>query len=133
MRVILRATPVVAACLLVYAAIWHPWGLLYGLGVHPYPGPQTPWTYQMWSGIIPSLTVLSLFGSLGAAYHLHNCHADRCWRIGKHRIEGTPWCTRHMRLATTERTQLAVMLSIEAAVQSLAELAVLTTQREARS
>ena len=27
--------------------------------------------------------------------HLHKCHYDGCWRLGKHRIDGTPWCSRH--------------------------------------
>jgi hypothetical protein len=80
--------------LAVWAVILHPWGAATAIGVHPYPA-GTPWEYQMWSGIIPALTILTLFGSLGGAYHLHNCHKDGCWRIGKHRIAGTPWCDRH--------------------------------------
>lgn len=85
--------------LAAWSVVTHPWGWLYGLGVHPYPASSsTPWTYQMWSGILPALTVLTLFGSLGAAWHLHNCHFDTCWRLGKHKIGGTPWCSRHQHL-----------------------------------
>lgn len=28
-------------------------------------------------------------------YRHHSCHAHRCPRIGKHRHEGTPFCSRH--------------------------------------
>jgi hypothetical protein len=73
----------------------HPWGWLYGLGVHPYPGPQTPWTYQLYSGFLPALTVFSLLSLLVGAWHHVNCHQDRCWRVGRHKVDGTPWCNRH--------------------------------------
>lgn len=73
----------------------HPWGWAAGIGVHPYPGPQTPWEYQLWSGFIPALSVLTLLGSAVSLYRVHTCHQDRCWRLGKHRVDGTPWCTRH--------------------------------------
>lgn len=90
---------------LVYVLVWHIWGFLYALGVHPYPASSsTPWTYQMWSGIVPALTVLTLFGSVGALYHLHNCHFMACWRLGKHRVGGTPWCGMHVGYAKREIT-----------------------------
>ena len=25
----------------------------------------------------------------------HNCHDKGCWRIGRHTVDGTPWCDRH--------------------------------------
>lgn len=94
MRLRWLAVPALAA--VAWSIQAHPWGWLYGLGVHPYPASSsTPWTYQMWSGIVPALTIMTLFGSLGGAYHLHNCRADKCWRIGRHRVAGVPWCDRH--------------------------------------
>ena len=97
---VIRKLPHGVAALALAAVIWsiaaHPWGWLYGLGVHPYPeSSSTPWTYQMWSGILPALTVISLFGSVFGLWHLHNCHAPGCWRLGKHRVDGTPWCSKH--------------------------------------
>lgn len=90
--------PLAAVAVLV-AAVWsvayHPWGWLYAIGVHPYPGPQTPWTYQLWSGFTPALTVLTLLGSVISLYRMHNCHEPGCWRLGKHKIGGTPWCPEH--------------------------------------
>jgi hypothetical protein len=92
---VLLSSCLVAVVVAAWSAVAHPWGWLYAIGVHPYPGPQTPWTYQLWSGFMPALTVLSLLGALASVYHLHNCHADRCWRIGKQRVNGLPWCKRH--------------------------------------
>lgn len=86
------------AAALAAAVSLHPWGAATAIGVHPYPA-GTPWEYQMWSGIIPALTILTLFGSLGGAYHLHNCRMDGCWRIGRHRVGGAPWCDHHVKQA----------------------------------
>lgn len=69
-------------------------GLLWFLGVYPVPA-GTSAMYQLWSGLIPALTVLTLLGALASMYHVHNCAADGCWRIGRHRIGGAPWCNRH--------------------------------------
>lgn len=94
------------------AAAWsiaaHPWGWAFGIGIHPYPGPQTPWTYQLYSGFLPALTVATLLGSAASLYHLHNCHQDHCWRIGKHKVDGTPWCGKHHQNA---REQAAATLA----------------------
>lgn len=96
MRWVWRAGWLALAGVIVWSIAAHPWGWLYGFGVHPYPeSSSTPWTYQLWSGFLPALTVLGLLGSVAAAYHVHNCHQDGCWRIGKHKINGTPWCSRH--------------------------------------
>lgn len=117
------ATGALALCglgLAVWSAAFHPWGWLYAFGVHPYPvSSSTPWTYQMWSGIIPALTILTLFGSLGGAYHLHNCHKDGCWRIGKHRIAGTPWCDRHKAMAKPAVSTEDLLLQILAELKAL--------------
>jgi hypothetical protein len=74
----------------------------YRFAIGTWPVPQgTPWTYQLWSGFIPALTIVTLLGSVISLYHVHNCHHDGCWRIGKHRISGTPWCTHHQAEAQT--------------------------------
>ena len=48
--------------------------------------------YNFWSGIGTQLAVL--IAAVGA-WHKHNCHAKRCPRIGKHILDGTPYCTKH--------------------------------------
>jgi len=95
-RLKLLATAVLAVlCAAAWSMCAHPWGWLYGIGVHPYPGPQTPWTYQLLSGFLPALTVLSVVTLLVGGWHHVNCHQDGCYRIGKHKIDGTPWCNAH--------------------------------------
>lgn len=81
-----------------WSVVAHPWGWLYGLGVHPYPASSsTPWTYQMWSGILPALTVVSLFTAMGGAWHHANCHVHGCWRLGKFPVAEGAFrvCLRH--------------------------------------
>ena len=92
----LRWLAIPALALIIWSIAAHPWGWLYGLGVHPYPASSsTPWTYQLLSGFVPALTVLTLLGAIGSMWHVHNCHYETCWRLGKHRINGTPWCSAH--------------------------------------
>lgn len=113
-----------ALALAAWSAVFHPWAWLYALGVHPYPASSsTPWTYQMWSGIVPALTVLTLFGSLGGAYHLHNCHQRLCWRLGKHKIGGTPWCSRHQVFGQPEFTDSDRLDTLAALLQRLVDKA----------
>jgi hypothetical protein len=91
--------------LLAWDIAAHPWGWLYGFGVHPYPASSsTPWTYQLLSGLVPALTVLSLATFIAGAWRHVNCHEPRCWRTGKHKVDGTPWCNHHHGKAR-ERTQ----------------------------
>jgi hypothetical protein len=74
------------------AAHWLAWR--FAAGDWPVP-PGTPWTYQLESGFIPALTVLSLLTAFLSAWHVRNCHSAGCWRLGKHQINGSPWCSRH--------------------------------------
>jgi len=94
-----------------WSAVMHPWAWAFGIGVHPYPA-GTPWTYQLWSGFLPSLTVATVIGSALSLYRLNNCHQDRCWRLGKHRVGGTPWCTRHVGAATPAQTDSELLAEI---------------------
>lgn len=67
----------------------HPWGWAFGLGVHPYPeSSSTPWTYQLYSGFLPALTVVSLVTLLAGAWRHLNCHVDGCPRIGRYPVAG---------------------------------------------
>lgn len=88
--------PVAAALVLAAGAYMaaHPYGDRFAIGIWPVP-PGTPWTYQLESGFIPALTVLTLLGALASMWHVHNCHYETCWKLGKHRINGTPWCSGH--------------------------------------
>jgi hypothetical protein len=50
--------------------------------------------YDFWSGFGSDLTELAI---LGIVYRKVNCHQNGCWRIGLHKVLGTPYivCKRH--------------------------------------
>lgn len=51
-----------------------------------------PW-YGFWSGVGGDL---SLFTVAYALVRRHNCHVQRCWRIGRHPVDGGYLvCARH--------------------------------------
>ena len=98
--------PAVIAAALAWAGDYmagHPYGDRFALGIWPVPS-GTPWSYQLESGFVPALTVVSLATLIGGAWHHLNCHEAGCWRPGKHKVDGTPWCNRHHSRAR-ERTQ----------------------------
>lgn len=49
--------------------------------------------YGFWSGFGSDIGEVAIIGAVLAAYRKHNCHVTRCWRIAKHPVEGTPFCT----------------------------------------
>jgi hypothetical protein len=51
--------------------------------------------YGFWSGFGGSVPDFLLLGGLITLVKKHNCHQGRCWRIGRHTVDGTPWCNRH--------------------------------------
>jgi hypothetical protein len=69
--------------------------LLHWLAVHTgtinEPGPY----YGFWSGFGSDLSEFAIIGAVLHGFRRHNCHEKGCWRIGKHLVDGTPWCNRH--------------------------------------
>lgn len=53
---------------------------------------QSSYFYDFWSGVGTQLTVVL---SAAGLYRKHQCHRAWCARIGKHVVDGTPWCTKH--------------------------------------
>lgn len=52
--------------------------------------------YAFLSGLGPCLiTALGLSTIVAGLWHHVNCHEDGCWRLGRHKINGTPWCNQH--------------------------------------
>jgi hypothetical protein len=96
-RLAARLLPVLLALAAAWSMWAHGWGWLYALGVHPYPASSsTPWTYQLWSGFLPALTVVALLGSVAGWYRSANCKWERCPRIGHFRdSRGVKWCWKH--------------------------------------
>jgi hypothetical protein len=48
--------------------------------------------YLFWSGFFGDITI---FGAILGIYYKHNCHSPKCLRIGKHNVNGTPFCSKH--------------------------------------
>jgi len=53
--------------------------------------------YGFWSGAGSDIGEITLVGALFIALKHVNCHDKGCWRIGLHRVEGTPYkaCRKH--------------------------------------
>jgi len=71
--------------------MWH--ALAHVLGLDDVSG----YWYAFWSGSGGDLGELAIAGGLVSIYRRHNCHVHRCWRLGRHPVEGTPHvvCARH--------------------------------------
>jgi hypothetical protein len=79
--------------------------------------------YAAWSSSVPALiTLLGMSTVLTAMVGKFNCHERGCWRVGKHHVSGTPWCSRHHGSARPERTEHEILTSIEASLAELASL-----------
>ncbi len=48
--------------------------------------------YLFWSGIFGDTVI---FAGMLNLYYTHNCHTHNCFRIGKHVVDGTPYCSKH--------------------------------------
>jgi hypothetical protein len=107
-----------ALVLLGFDIAGHYLGYRFALGTWPVPQ-GTPWTYQFESGFLPALTVITLLSFLSGAWRHVNCHHPRCYRFGRHKIDGTPWCDIHQKEARPDRTEHEVLLAIE---KNLADL-----------
>jgi len=76
--------------------------LLHFLGLLPVP-PGGSAAYNFWSGSGSDFGELTLIGLAYGAYRKHQCHNKGCWRIGRHQVDGTPWCNRHHQRAREGR------------------------------
>ena len=65
--------------------------LLHTLGIDSATG---RW-YAFWSGAGSDLGEVALLGGMITLVRKHNCHERRCWRVGRHVVDGTPWCNHH--------------------------------------
>lgn len=67
---------------------------------------QSSDNYAAWSGSLPALfTLVGLSTIISGIWHSLNCHEPGCLRIGKHKVSGTPWCTRHHENARPELSE----------------------------
>ena len=100
---------VIVPAVVVWSIAWHPLGWLFALGLHPYPA-GTPWTYQLESGFLPSLTVMTVLTAIITAIRTSNCHVHRCWRIGRYPVAGGQYkvCRHHHPDATVRQGKVTV-------------------------
>lgn len=75
--------------------------LLHWLSVHTGTSNEASTYYAFWSGFGSDISELAIVGAVLGGYRKHNCHERRCWRIGRHVVDGTPWCNRHHQAART--------------------------------
>lgn len=73
--------------------------LLHWLSVHTGTANEASPYYAFFSGFGSDLSEFAILGAILGAYHKHNCHVKGCWRIGKHTVDGTPFCSRHHQAA----------------------------------
>jgi hypothetical protein len=81
------------AALLVLVLVTHPADVQRFFGLDDLSG---PW-YGFWSGAGSDITELAIIGGLISLARRHNCHVKGCWRIGRHKVEGTEFitCAKH--------------------------------------
>ncbi len=60
-----------------------------------YDTPGSAHNYNFWSGFGSDLGELTIITALIGTYFKHNCHMKHCLRIGRHVVNGTPWCNKH--------------------------------------
>lgn len=76
-------------------------GLGHWLQVHTGTVNESGPYYGFWSGFGSDLTEFGIFGLVGTWvigwWHKHNCHTERCWRIGLHPLAGGTYvvCRKH--------------------------------------
>jgi hypothetical protein len=91
-----------AVAAIVFYHDWQHW-LAYATGSYNCPRTGCPGgvahNYNFFSGAGSDITELAIVGGILGMYHKHNCHDPGCWRIGRHSVDGTPWCNRHHQAA----------------------------------
>jgi len=61
--------------------------------------------YDFGSGTGPMvLTALTSSTIIAGLWHGMNCHEPGCYRIGRHKVDGTPWCNSHQGKARASKS-----------------------------
>lgn len=55
--------------------------------------------YGLWSGFGGAVPDFLILGGFVTFLRRHNCHQHRCWRLGRHTVDGSPWCNHHHQAA----------------------------------
>jgi hypothetical protein len=93
-------------------------GFSHGIGIDT----QLSQEYGFFSGF--GTFLLALIGYSGVIItllHHINCHEPGCWRISRHKINGTPWCNDHHEKARPELTDNELLRRIVTELSQLNE------------
>jgi hypothetical protein len=83
---------------------------------------QTSDNYAAWSGSVPAMfTLIGLSTIISGIWHGLNCHEPGCWRYGRHKVDGTPWCNAHHEKARPQVTAEELLAQILAELRSQRE------------
>ena len=85
---------------------WLGW-VLHWLAVHTGVENEASHYYAFWSGFGSDLSEIAIPAAAWGLFRKHNCHQRRCWRIGRHVVDGTPWCDRHHQKARSAAVRAA--------------------------
>jgi hypothetical protein len=81
---------------------------------------QATGQYAFASGPGPMMLTAAGMGSIiTGLWHAHNCHVDGCWSIGRHKINGTPYCNTHHEDARHEKTAEQLLSEAVALLQAI--------------
>lgn len=107
-----QAVALFAAAFLAFCGFWL--GVFWICRLTGFESQATP-QYGFTSGIGPMiLTGLGMATIITGMWHGFNCHQDGCYRIGRHKVNGTPWCNEHheqARIANTDSELLSQLLA----------------------
>jgi len=92
-----RAARWLAVAAVVLVVVFWRFGVQHWLTVHTGSSntPGSPPNYNFFSGVGSDISELTLVGALIGGWRKTNCHQPGCWRIGRHHVDGTPWCDHH--------------------------------------
>lgn len=77
--------------------------------------------YAAWSGSLPALfTLAGMSTIITGLFHNLNCHEPGCWRFGRHKVDGSPWCNVHHEKARPDVTDSARLDRIIELLENLA-------------
>lgn len=89
----------------------HPLGALYGIGMYPVPAGTSPF-YQLLSGFVPAVAVVSLAGNVVTLWRLNTCAAKWCIRPVMKNVNGKGWCALHWENEKPERLERDILEDI---------------------
>lgn len=102
----------------LWAVIAHEHGFAHIFGIDT----QQSQEYDFVSGVGPMIiTAVGYGGLIAAVVGKFNCHQSGCWRIGKHHINGSPWCDVHHDGVRPERSERELLESIESLLKTWTE------------